>query len=262
MRYACLNGGKRFRATLVYVCGELAGATLEQLDAAAAVVEMIHAYSLVHDDLPAMDDDDLRRGSPACHLAYDEATAILAGDALQVLAFEVLATAPALAIPDHCRLKMIATLAVAAGTRGMAGGQALDVRALEQPSNLCIDELSRIHRLKAGALICASARLGGITAQADDQLLASLDEYAANLGLAFQIVDDILDVSETSATLGKPSGADQRMQKVTYVSLLGLEKAKEKAQKLCENAIETIVQIGDNTTILQQLAHFVVNRNF
>ena len=256
---------------LVYACGELAGATPAQLDAPAAAVEMIHAYSLVHDDLPAMDDDDLRRGRPTCHIAYDEATAILAGDALQTLAFEILCTDPALAVSAECRLRMIETLACATGPGGMAGGQALDMAAAGS-AELVQDcaQLRRIHELKTGALIRAAARLGGLAAQAndrandraDEEWLARLDQYAASVGLAFQIVDDILDVAAAGETLGKRGGADRRMQKATYVSVLGVEKARAEARKLSQNAIETAASLGDNTKFLEQLAQFVVSRSF
>ena len=258
--YACLNGGKRFRAMLVYACGEIAGAAPALLDAPAAAVEMIHAYSLVHDDLPAMDDDDVRRGRPACHIAYDEATAILAGDALQTLAFEILCTDPTLAVPAERRLQMIDTLARATGASGMAGGQALDM-TLDMAFDIAVDDesaqpalarLKHIHELKTGALIRAAARLGGLAAQADETLLAGLDRYAASIGLAFQIVDDILDANE----------ADQPTQKDTYISVLGVTKARAEAQKLCQNALESAASLGDNAWFLQQLAHFVVNRSF
>ncbi len=253
IRYACLNGGKRFRAMLVYACGEVAGAAPSLLDAPAAAVEMIHAYSLVHDDLPAMDDDDVRRGRPACHIAYDEATAILAGDALQALAFEILCGDPMLAIPAERRLQMIDTLAQATGPCGMAGGQALDMAADGGSAAPTLAQLKRIHELKTGALIRAAARLGGLAAtQAEEGLLAHLDQYAASIGLAFQIVDDILDGNE----------ADRQRQKATYMSVLGVEKARDEAQKLCQNALESAASLGDNARFLQQLAHFVVNRSF
>ena len=265
IRYVCLNGGKRFRAMLVYACGEIAGAAPEQLDGPAAAVEMIHAYSLVHDDLPAMDDDDLRRGRQTCHLAFDEATAILAGDALQARAFEILSADSdadsASTLPPARRLRMIETLAAAAGTNGMAGGQALDIEAAGESVEL--EQLVTIHRRKTGALIRAAARLGGLaSAQADEELLMRLDEYAASVGLAFQIVDDILDVEAASETLGKRGGADRRMQKATYVSLSGIKQARAEARNLCRNALETAALFGDNSTFLQQLAHFVVNRSF
>lgn len=261
MRYVCLNGGKRFRAMLVYACGEVAGATLEQLDAPAVAVEIIHAYSLVHDDLPAMDDDDMRRGRETCHIAYDEATAILVGDALQALAFEILCSDSALNISAEQKLRMITTLANAVGTDGMAGGQALDVASVGNPLSLA--QLTNIHRLKTGELIRAAVRLGCLAApQVDEKLVTHFDEYAVNIGLAFQIVDDILDAEESSDTLGKPSGADQRMQKATYASVLGVKKATDEARRLCENAIQSAISWGDNTQFLQQLAHFVVARNF
>lgn len=289
MRHACLNGGKRFRAMLVYACGEVAGAKPSQLDAPAAAVEMIHAYSLIHDDLPAMDDDDLRRGQPACHIAYDQATAILAGDALQTLAFEILSDDPTLTIPAMRRLQMIKVLTHAAGHDGMAGGQALDMAAVggssdgssdglgdelaNKSSNECTDivQLKRIHELKTGALIRAAAQLGGLAApHAEEALLNRLDQYAASVGLAFQIVDDILDVSageigeagETNEAFGKRGGADQRMNKATYTSVLGKFGARAEAQKLCRNALETAGSLGDNSGFFQQLAHFVVNRSF
>ena len=271
MRYACLGGGKRFRAMLVYACGELAGAAPGQLDAPAAAVEMMHAYSLVHDDLPAMDDDDLRRGRPTCHIAYDEATAILAGDALQTLAFGVLGgsgggsssgrSAPAL--PAERRLRMIETLADAVGSGGMVGGQALDMAVGGPPPLPNRAQLRRIHELKTGALIRAAARLGGLaSASADDAWLGRLDDYAAGVGLAFQIVDDVLDVVAVGEALGKRVGADRRMQKPTFASLLGVDAARAEARKLCENALETAVSLGDNTQFLQQLAQFAVNRSF
>ena len=263
MRYACLNGGKRFRAMLVYACGEVAGANAQQLDVPAAAVEMIHAYSLVHDDLPAMDDDDLRRGKPSCHVMYDQATAILAGDALQTLAFEILSTDPELAIPPQRRLRMVAKLADASGMAGMAGGQALDMGAgggAAQCPQLA--DLQRIHEMKTAALIRAAAVLGGLTASdGEDELIDKLESYAASIGLAFQIVDDILDVVAADEDLGKRGGADKRMQKVTYVSLLGVDKAKSEAQKLLEHANESVAWLGEKARFLQQLAHFVVNRS-
>ncbi|MDD9856752.1 MAG: polyprenyl synthetase family protein [Gammaproteobacteria bacterium] len=265
MRYVCLGGGKRFRAMLVYACGETAGAAPGQLDAPAAAVEMMHAYSLAHDDLPAMDDDDLRRGRPTCHIAFDEATAILAGDALQTLAFETLSADPALSVSAARRLRMIETLAAAGGARGMAGGQALDMQATGAGPSPDVAHLARIHRLKTGALIRAAARLGGLAAErADDALFGQLDHYAASVGLAFQITDDILDVEAGpgGGALGKHGGADQRMHKATYAGLLGVEKAKMEARNLCENALETTASLGDNAAFLANLARFAVNRSF
>jgi len=295
MRYACLNGGKRFRAMLVYAGGAIAGAESAALDAPAAAVEMIHAYSLIHDDLPAMDDDDLRRGRPACHIAFGEAAAILAGDALQALAFEVLSADPALRVSAGRRLRMVETLAVAAGARGMAGGQALDMQAGGGDSNTVdnsavavvapatvadsapntVTHLARIHRLKTGALIRASAQLGALAAEdAGDELLQRIDDYAAHLGLAFQITDDILDAEAApdGGALGKRGGADKRMRKATYAALLGVEKARIEARESGERAVaaaaglrEIAAGFGDNAAhadFLAHLARFAVNRNF
>lgn len=298
MRYACLNGGKRFRAMLVYAGGAIAGAESAALDAPAAAVEMIHAYSLIHDDLPAMDDDDLRRGRPACHIAFGEAAAILAGDALQALAFEVLSADPALRVPAGRRLRMVETLAGAAGARGMAGGQALDMQAggdSNTVDNSTVDDsiadnstvddsttvpatvthLARIHRLKTGALIRASAQLGTLAAEeAGDELLQRIDDYAAHLGLAFQITDDILDAEAApdGGALGKRGGADKRMQKATYAALLGVEKARIEARESGERAVDAAAGLreiaagfGDNAAhadFLAHLARFAVNRNF
>ena len=269
MRYACLDGGKRFRAMLVYACGELAGATLVQLDVPAAAVEMMHAYSLVHDDLPAMDDDDLRRGRATCHIAFDQATAILAGDALQSLAFEILSTDSNLALPDARRLRMVETLARAVGVAGMAGGQAMDMAATDSlddaltDSPIDVGKLRAIHEHKTGALIRTAARLGGLCApQVDENRLARLDDYAAAVGLAFQIADDVLDATAAADTLGKGGGADSRMKKATYVSLLGVDRARREAEKLCHRALETAESFGDNKSFFRQLAQFAVNRNF
>ena len=265
MRYACLGGGKRFRAVLVYACGEIAGAKPAQLDALAAAVEMVHAYSLIHDDLPAMDDDDLRRGRASCHIAFDEATAILAGDALQTRAFEIIAGDIKLNVSAERRLKMIETLARAIGGDGMAGGQALDIAAggathVYDEKNLT--ELQQIHALKTGALIRAAAKLGALASpKIDDAILNQIDQYATHLGLAFQVVDDILD--ETAGDeFGKRGGGDRRMKKVTYVSVLGVDGARDEAQKLAQNALDNAASLGDNSAFLRHLAHFVVNRNF
>ncbi|MGI9311249.1 MAG: polyprenyl synthetase family protein [bacterium] len=270
MEYACLNGGKRFRAMLAYACGEIAGAESQALDALVAAVEMIHAYSLIHDDLPAMDDDDLRRGRPSCHVAYDQATAILAGDALQSAAFETLSCAPMPGVTPTRRLRMIQTLARAIGARGMVGGQALDIEATGTANHDATNDdattnntrLARIHRLKTGALIRAAAGLGGLAApRAEARWLARLDEYAACLGLAFQIADDLLDES-ASETSGKPRGADRRMQKSTWVSIFGAERARAQARDLSRKSLEIAASLGDNPRILQQLARFAADRRF
>ncbi|WP_423909571.1 polyprenyl synthetase family protein [Candidatus Spongiihabitans sp.] len=260
MEYACLGGGKRLRAMLVYACGEVAGADLEQLDTPACAVEMAHAYSLVHDDLPAMDDDDLRRGRASCHIAFDEATAVLVGDALQSRAFEILASNQEHDILPIQRLHMVQELAFAIGSLGMAGGQALDMEATGKAVEY--QELVQIHRLKTGALIKAAATMGGLTAQSiDSVLLEKLAQYASSIGLAFQIADDILDHTADSETLGKSSSADHRMNKATYISLLGVDAARAQANKISGQAIESIQGLGDNGRFLEQLAQFVVTRS-
>ena len=259
MRYAVLGGGKRLRAALVYATGEMLGAPLERLDRPAAAIEMIHAYSLVHDDLPAMDDDDLRRGKPTCHKVYGEAGAILAGDALQSLAFEILAPAT----PDgdaRTHLDMVRVLAAASGARGMAGGQALDLAAVG--ARLDVDGLTTMHGLKTGALIRASVRLGGLGANADPRTLSRLDVYGENLGFAFQIVDDILDETMDSDTLGKTGGADRARDKPTYTTMLGLDEARAMVGRLHRAALESLQSIGHNTETMTRIADFVANRHF
>ena len=257
MRYSTLGGGKRLRPALVYLTGESLGATLRELDAPAAAVELIHVYSLVHDDLPAMDDDDLRRGRPTCHRAYDEATAILVGDALQALAFSVLAE------DTHAgaatRLAMIRTLAQAAGTAGMAGGQAVDLAAVGQ--RLSVNAVENMHRRKTGALIKGSVLLGavgaGIQSSTDFQ---ALELFGDEIGLAFQIQDDILDVEGDAAVLGKQTGADAALSKPTYPSTVGLRAARERARDLRDRAIQALAPLGTRSTPLVELAHFVVSR--
>ena len=261
MRYSALGGGKRLRPVLVYATGEALGAPLELLDAAAAATELIHVYSLVHDDLPAMDNDDLRRGRPTCHRAFDEATAILAGDSLQALAFEVLAgpggpASDALAT----RLGMIRLLAAAIGTSGMAGGQAMDLGAVGQR----LDEaaLEQMHRCKTGALIRASVLMGaaaaGITAGEKFQALAT---FGSEIGLAFQIHDDILDVAGNVVQLGKATGADASSHKPTYPSILGLGPSKQRAAQLRDRAVAALGIFGAEVDALRQLADFVVHRS-
>jgi farnesyl diphosphate synthase/geranylgeranyl diphosphate synthase type II len=258
MRYSTLAGGKRVRPVLVYATGEALGAPLELLDSAAAAVELIHVYSLVHDDLPAMDDDDLRRGRPTCHRAFDEATAILTGDALQARAFEVLAQAPA-SIAAEARIDMLRVLADAIGTRGMAGGQAIDLAAVKQT----LDEaaLERMHRQKTGALIQASVLLGALSAgltQGPER--AALAEFGAEIGLAFQIQDDILDVEGNTGTLGKRAGADADLAKPTYPSVLGLEAARRQAFGRRDRAIAALAPWGARFAALNEFAHFLVAR--
>ncbi|MFZ5493536.1 MAG: (2E,6E)-farnesyl diphosphate synthase [Pseudomonadota bacterium] len=257
MRYATLGGGKRLRAALVYAAGEAVGTDSAALDAPAAAVELIHAYSLVHDDLPAMDDDDLRRGKPSCHRAFDEATAILAGDALQTLAFDVLAQADA--VPPAQRLAMLRELAHASGVHGMAGGQALDLAA--EGRNLTLQELETVHRGKTGALIVASVRLGALAVLAPDAPpLAALADYGQALGLCFQIQDDILDVEGDTATLGKTAGADVARGKATYPALLGLDGARERARQEYERALTALAPLGPAAERLAQLAAYSLSR--
>jgi geranylgeranyl pyrophosphate synthase len=260
MRYSTLAGGKRVRPVLVYATGEALGAPLELLDAAAASVELIHVYSLVHDDLPAMDNDDLRRGRPTCHRAYDEATAILVGDALQARAFEVLTHAPP-AISATARLEMLQVLADAIGTRGMAGGQAIDLEAVKQV--LSEEALERMHRQKTGALIQASVLLGAISAGSACQgsaERAALAEFGAEIGLAFQIQDDILDVEGTTTALGKRAGADADRVKPTYPAILGLENSRAQAIARRDRAIAALTPWGSRFAALTEFANFLVAR--
>jgi geranylgeranyl pyrophosphate synthase len=257
MRYSTLGGGKRLRPALVYLTGESLGAPLNELDAPAAAVELIHVYSLVHDDLPAMDDDDLRRGRPTCHRAYDEATAILVGDALQALAFSVLAEDTAAAATT--RLAMIRTLAQAAGTTGMAGGQAVDLAAVGQ--RLSVEAVENMHRRKTGALITGSVLLGAIGAGIQSGAnFEALESFGDEIGLAFQIQDDILDVEGDAAVLGKTTGADAALSKPTYPSTVGLPAARERARDLRDRAIRALEPLGPRGGPLVELAQFVVSR--
>ena len=259
MRYATLNGGKRVRAALVYLTGEALGADDTALDTPACAVELIHAYSLVHDDLPCMDDDDLRRGRPSCHRAYDEATALLVGDSLQTLAFSVLAGDAAPAIEPARRAEMIALLARAAGSTGMAGGQAIDLASVG--SALTPEMLEDMHRRKTGALIHAAAMLGMLAAPAvAPATRAAIERYAHAVGLAFQIADDILDVEGETAALGKSAGKDRRHGKPTYVSVLGREGARARAHDLEREALEALGVLGDNGRALAALAGFIIER--
>ena len=261
MRYATLNGGKRLRACLVYATGAALGVELERLDAPACAVELLHAYSLVHDDLPAMDNDDLRRGKPTCHKAYDEATALLVGDALQTLAFESLATADTPGTNATQRLSMIQALARAAGSCGMAGGQAIDLAAVGLTLNQT--QLADMHARKTGALIQAAVALGALAhAYTPPDLLNDLDRYARHLGLAFQITDDILDVEGDTHTLGKPQGSDERRQKPTYPAIIGLDQAKQLARKEHIAALASLRSLGDNARLLNEIADYVIQRTY
>ncbi|MGM8930267.1 farnesyl diphosphate synthase [Salinicola halophyticus] len=253
--YSVLGTGKRLRPVLVYLAGRALGAEDDALDAPAAAIEMIHAYSLVHDDLPAMDDDDLRRGRPTVHRAFDEPLAILAGDALQTLAFEALASRP------HPRLgAMVTTLARAAGRDGMAAGQAIDLGAVGAPMDLAA--LQAMHQHKTGALIRASVRLGALVAvEESDPRVAALDRFASAMGLAFQIHDDVLDVTGDTQTLGKTSGADARRDKPTYPALLGVAQAQSRARELLDDALASLEPLGEAGQPLAALARFMIDRD-
>jgi farnesyl diphosphate synthase len=260
MRYAILGGGKRVRALLAHAAGELCGASPDKVDVAAAAVELIHAYSLVHDDLPCMDDDDLRRGKPSCHRQFDEATALLVGDALQSLAFQILAQ-PGLCDSTARQLEMVHLLAIASGSRGMAGGQAIDLASVG--FSLSQEELEFMHVHKTGALIRASALLGAYCAADADQIkVQALDRYAKCVGLAFQVVDDILDTQADTATLGKTAGKDAERSKPTYVTILGLARARNFAQELHADALESIAPFGSAGQRLVDLAAFITQRKF
>ncbi len=258
MRHATLLGGKRVRPLLVYATGRLLGAEIATLDAAAAAVELIHAYSLVHDDLPAMDDDALRRGQPTVHVAFDEAIAILAGDALQALAFGQLADAP---LPPDARVAMVRELATASGALGMCGGQAFDIVATGRGGEITLDELHRLHALKTGALLRCAVRLGAIAGAADDAAKAALDRYADALGLAFQIRDDLLDIESDSATLGKTAGKDQAQNKATFPALLGIDGARAALDAQAAVMRDALAPLGARADLLADLARRVVERD-
>jgi geranylgeranyl pyrophosphate synthase len=259
MRYSTLAGGKRLRPVLVYSTGEALGGHVDALDAPAAAVELIHVYSLVHDDLPAMDDDDLRRGRPTCHRAFDEATAILVGDALQALAFEVMAQDTPGAATPLARLEMLHLLSHAIGTSGMAGGQAIDLAAVGHALDAAA--LERMHRLKTGALIHASVMLGAIAAGVTVSTARdALSTYGRELGLAFQIQDDILDVEGSTEALGKRAGADAHLSKPTYPSMFGLAASHRMANEAHDRAIAALNPLGPRGARLRELADFVVSR--
>ncbi len=259
MRYAVLGGGKRVRPVLVYATGAALGVEPSRLDAPACAVELVHAYSLVHDDLPAMDDDELRRGRPTCHIAFDEATAILAGDGLLTLAFDVLSADENSGVSAEQRLRMVRELAEASGNRGMVGSQAIDIAA--EGTQLSLEQLQTMHRHKTGALIRAAVRLGALGCeQLSGEQAAALDRYAEAIGLAFQIRDDILDVEADTETLGKPQGSDEARNKPTYTSLLGLDGAKEKALALHQVALESLQEFGEAAEPLRWISAYIVDR--
>lgn len=258
MGYSLLNGGKRVRPLLVYAAAAAISDNVdaETLDQIACAVEYIHAYSLVHDDLPAMDDDDLRRGNPTCHKKFDEATAILAGDALQTRAFELLAELPR--VSAALKIELILALTSASGPRGMVGGQAIDLAAVQKLIDL--PHLETMHRLKTGALIRAAVRMGALAAGANAAQLDALDQYAAAIGLSFQVQDDILDITSDTATLGKPQGSDIERDKPTYPALLGLEAARQKALDLHAEALRGLANFGDQARHLRELSAFIIER--
>jgi geranylgeranyl pyrophosphate synthase len=258
--YSLTRGGKRLRPALVYASALAVDGSCREapaLDYVACAAEMIHAYSLVHDDLPAMDDDDLRRGQPTCHIAFDEATAVLVGDGLQARAFELLTDAPGLS--DAARLELVRLLSAAAGARGMVGGQAIDVAAVDASIDLA--QIESMHALKTGALIRASVGMGAIVAGASATQLEALDDYADAIGLAFQICDDLLDATGDSSTLGKQAGADAANNKPNYVSLLGLSETRARAEALLADATDALDGFGDSAWLLRALAHYIVHRD-
>lgn len=260
MRYSVFNGGKRIRPALVYATASAFNSAPEHCEDAACAVELIHSYSLIHDDLPAMDDDKLRRGKPTCHIAFDEATAILAGDALQTLAFEVLVNGNNHHTTERNKLEMIRTLAKSSGASGMVAGQAIDLGSVGR--QLDLDQLIHMHNCKTGALITASVTLGALcTNDATSEQLGALNRYAIHIGLAFQIKDDILDVEGDTQTLGKQQGADEALDKPTYTSILGLDQARIEARKQHQAAIDALAIFGSEADYLRQLADFVIGRN-
>ncbi|NAW89489.1 MULTISPECIES: (2E,6E)-farnesyl diphosphate synthase [unclassified Vibrio] len=259
MRYGLLLGGKRARPYLVYITGQMLGCTPDKLDTPACAIECIHAYSLIHDDLPAMDDDELRRGKATCHIEFDEAIAILAGDALQTLAFTILAEGQLAEHAQVNRIKMVQMLAQASGAQGMCIGQALDLQA--ENRLVSVQELEEIHRNKTGALMRCAIRLGALAAgEKGLAVLPQLDRYADAVGLAFQVQDDILDIVSDTETLGKPQGSDQQLNKSTYPALLGLQGAIDKAQSLLQEALQALEAIPYNTESLEEFARYVVER--
>ncbi len=259
IRYTVMGGGKRIRPTLVYAGGQSVGVDRQLLDRPACAIELIHAYSLIHDDLPAMDDDDLRRGKPSCHRAFDEATAILAGDALQSLAFQVLSNGNDDSISETTRLRMIHTLALASGSRGMAGGQAIDLAATGQQLNIA--ELEDMHIHKTGALIRASVVLGALCGKtAEQSAIDKLDHYAKCIGLAFQIRDDILDVEGEAKTLGKNPGMDQVREKSTYPALIGMDAARQRANELHNEALDSLSGFSDSADPLRWISSYIIER--
>jgi farnesyl diphosphate synthase len=261
IRYSVIGGGKRIRPAMVYAAGEAMGVSTDLLDIPACAVEMIHAYSLIHDDLPAMDDDDLRRGRPTCHKAFDEATAMLAGDALQALAYEILAKDDHEELTPEHRIEMLSLLTEASGAHGMAGGQAVDLASVGK--QLTLEQLEHMHQLKTGALIRASVLLGGMCKQDISQgELKMLSDYAHCIGLSFQIQDDILDVISDTETLGKPQGSDQEQEKPTFPAIIGLEQSKQRAIQQHELALKILEPLDEKADSLRQLSAYIVERQY
>jgi len=259
MRYSSLNGGKRVRPALVYLTGQALDIAPAMLDGPACALELVHVYSLIHDDLPAMDDDALRRGKATCHIQFDEATAILAGDAMQALAFYILAHDPNMVENARLRLQMVETLALASGSRGMAGGQAIDLAAVGQEVNLA--ELENMHIHKTGALIRASVKLAALSsAEINPKTMEKLDHYAKCVGLAFQIHDDILDVEGDTEILGKVQGADSARNKPTYPALLGMDEAKQRAKDLHHEAVDCLSDLGEKAQSLREISEYIISR--
>lgn len=259
MKHGLLLGGKRVRPFLVYAVGRMLGVPAKRLDHAATAIECIHAYSLIHDDLPAMDDDELRRGQPTCHIAFDEAHAILAGDALQTLAFEQLSQ-PVEGLTASQQLAMINSLSRASGAIGMCGGQALDLAATNQ--TISLTELETVHKAKTGALLCCAVELAAIAANCCDSEKEQLLKFAQDIGLAFQVQDDILDITSDTQTLGKPQGSDLAANKSTYPSLLGLEGARHKAETLLQSSLHALDALPYNSELLEAFAQYLITRNY
>lgn len=261
MRYSVLGGGKRIRPALLFATARTLGLTEDQVEAAACAIELVHVYSLVHDDLPAMDDDDLRRGRPTCHKAFDEATAILVGDALQPLAFLLLARDPALPAASAVRLRLVEILGDASGTYGMAGGQAIDLAI--QGQRVGIAEVEDLHARKTGALIRASVLMAAeCVPELDAELYSRLNEFATAIGLAFQIQDDLLDVVGDVSTLGKATGADRERDKPTHPSIIGIEASRERVRRLHGQALTALADFGERATPLRSLADWLLSRHY
>ncbi len=259
MRYSTLDGGKRIRPLLMYATGLATHQNLDELDGPACAVEMIHVYSLIHDDLPCMDDDDLRRGKPTCHKAYGLATAVLAGDALQALAFRILATDPDMTSDSGIRLNMIATMATAAGYQGMAGGQAIDLDSVGK--KLTLVELEEMHIYKTGELIRAAVNMAAMNNPDLEAARAKgLNRYAECIGLAFQIRDDILDIEGDTETLGKQSGADQALGKPTFPDIIGIRESRDKLRELHQEALDALADFGNEAAVLRDIANYIVER--